>query len=270
MSNDLPEGKTLSADDYADRHDEAVGFESVCLRARQQSNLRHLLRWRPRRVLEVSCGPDLLCAQALPYLPELEAWVIVEPAQRYADSARLHARRDERLLVVQEYMENAGDAVRAAGNMVPFDAVLLSSVLHETAEPLALLQAAAEQLAPGGRLLANVPNARSFHRLLAVALGLTARPGELSARNQLLGQPFVFDHQALTDLMTHAGLREEAFEGYLFKPFTHDQMAAVISWLGTRGAQALIELGRQFPEHAAEICVVAVHDGGATGSDARC
>lgn len=252
-----PPGKALDADEYAARHDAELGFEQVCLEARLQCNLRQLLAWQPRRVLEVSCGPELLAARALPQLPGLQRWVVVEPAQRYADGARALAAGQPRLTVLQAYVEQAAAPLQALAGEAGFDAVLVSGLLHETAEPLALLRAAAAWLAPAGRLLASVPNAGSFHRLLAVEMGLVGRPDALGERNRLLGQPTVFDHASLAALLAQAGLVEEAFEGYLFKPLTHPQMATVAGWLGPAGTQALIELGRRFPEQAAEICILA-------------
>jgi hypothetical protein len=82
-------------------------------------------------------------------------------------------------------------------------------------------------------------------------------PEVLSERNRLLGQPRVYRPQDLRDTVTALGLTEVALDGYLFKPFTHAQMALLLPSLGERGVQGLIELGRQFPQQAAEIALLA-------------
>lgn len=255
-----PLGKSLAADDYAARHDAHADFEDVCLLARQQQNLRVLARLRPSRVLEVGCGPNLLFPQALAQGLAPTRWVVVEPAERYVQGAQALAAQHPALAAVHGYVELAGEAL---GALLPdtarADLVIVSGVIHETSEPEALLRAALAWLRPGGHLLVSVPNALSFHRLLAVQMGLMQRPEVLSERNRLLGQPRVFGPEDLRALVRGLGLglEEDSLEGYLFKPFTHAQMATLVPQLGATGVQGLIDLGRQFPLQAAEICLVA-------------
>ena len=251
-------GKLLPADEYAARHDAHADFESVCLLARQQHNLRVLAECRPRRVLEVGCGPELLSVQALAQGLPLSRWVVVEPATRYADAARTAARTRPSLVVVQGYVETVADALAPwLSGPEQADLVIVSGVIHETQAPEALLAAALAWLRPGGHIWVSVPNALSFHRLLAVEMGLMDRPEALSERNQLLGQPQVFSPEGLQGLLKGLGLVVERLEGTLFKPFTHAQMAGLMPQLGPTGVQGLIELGRRFPQQAAEIGVLA-------------
>jgi SAM-dependent methyltransferase len=135
--------------------------------------------------------------------------------------------------------------------------LIVSGVIHETGEPEALLRAGLRWLKPGGHLLVSVPNALSFHRLLAVEMGLMDKPEVLSERNRLLGQPRVYRPMDLREQVMALGLDEVALDGYLFKPFTHGQMAPLLPSLGERGVQGLIELGRRFPMQAAEIALLA-------------
>lgn len=254
----LPAGKSLAADDYAARHDAHADFEDVCLLARQQQNLRLLTELRPQRVLEVGCGPQLLSVQAWAQGLPISRWVAVEPAERYAQLAREAAQQHTGLSVVHGYIEQAAPAL---ASLLPpaerADLVVVSGVIHETSEPEALLQAALAWLRPGGHLLVSVPNALSFHRLLAVQMGLMDRPEVLSERNRLLGQPRVFGPDDLRELVSGLGLQPLRLDGYLFKPFTHAQMASLVPQLGEAGVQGLIDLGRQFPLQAAEICLLA-------------
>ena len=253
-----PQGKSLSADDYAARHDAKEDFESVCLLARQQQNLRWILQHRPSRVLEIGCGPILLSTAARAGGCPVTQWVTVEPASSWAASATSVALEWPALSVVNAYIEQAGEALERLCGAPPWaDMVVISGVIHETAAPEALLQAALAPLKPGGLALISVPNAHSFHRLLAVEMGLAEKPEALSDRNRLLGQPRVFSPQELCELARAQGLVEVALEGYLFKPFTHPQMATVTGGWSARQVQGLIELGRRFPEQAAEVALLA-------------
>jgi SAM-dependent methyltransferase len=252
-----PTGKPLDADEYAARHDAELDFETVCLAARQQHNLAQLRALQPGVVLEVGCGPELLSLQAFGQQPNrIERWVAVEPAQRWADAAR--AVGHPRLSVVHAYIEHAEASLAALWPQGPcVDLLIVSGVIHETGEPEALLRAGLRWLKPGGHLLVSVPNALSFHRLLAVEMGLMDKPEVLSERNRLLGQPRVYRPMDLREQVMALGLDEVALDGYLFKPFTHGQMAPLLPSLGERGVQGLIELGRRFPMQAAEIALLA-------------
>jgi SAM-dependent methyltransferase len=253
-----PTGKPLDADEYAARHDGALDFETVCLAARQQHNLAQVQALQPTNVLEVGCGPELLCLRAFAAPNRIERWVAVEPAARWAEAARAAAARELRLSVVHDYIERADAALRAQWPHGPTaDLVIVSGVIHETGAPEALLQASLRWLKPGGQLLVSVPNAHSFHRLLAVQMGLAESPEALSERNRLLGQSRVYRPEDLRTLVLSLGLQEVSLDGYLFKPFTHAQMAGLLPALGERGVDGLITLGRQFPLQAAEIALLA-------------
>lgn len=248
----MEHGKLVSAEGYRAFYDPLAGFEGVCSLARQRRNLEFLTEHRPRRILEVGCGGLLLAEMAKGL--EFDRWTIVEPVADFADLARKATGGDARFSVVDGYLE-------AQSGLGPCDAVLLSGLLHETAAPEALLRAAIACLEPGGRLLASVPNAQSFHRLLAVEAGLIPAPDTLSARDVALGHPKVFDPDGLRALIAGAGLTDLTFDGYLFKPFTHAQMEAVLAQGPADAADlidGLIRLGRKFPDQAAEICVTGV------------
>ena len=45
-------------------------------------------------------------------------------------------------------------------------------------------------------------------------------------------------------------------DGYLFKPFTNAQMELLLNDADHDLTDGLIALGRRFPDHAAEICVI--------------
>jgi SAM-dependent methyltransferase len=251
----LPYGKLLSADAYAEAYAAEADFEPVCIAARQQTNAAFLAAERPATILEVGCGPSLL--STLPGVAEapFRRWTIVEPAPRYAQGAREALRADGRFAVVQAYLEAGGEELRA---LAPegYEAAVVSGLIHETSDPTGLLTAVLQVLKPGGKLLVSAPNALSFHRLLAVACGLIPSPYELSALDLQLGHPTVFDPQSLALLVQRAGASVVQAGGALFKPFTNAQMHEVVGALGPHLIPGLIELGRQFPANAAEIFVV--------------
>ena len=245
-------GKLVSGAVYRAHYDSLEGFEGVCTLARARWNLEMLAETPAGRVLEVGCGSMILARLAREAGIGFTSWTVVEPEGDFVALARAAAEEDPRLGVVAGYLE-AQCATLAQAAPGGFDTVVISSLLHETSAPEALLDAALALAKPGARLLANVPNARSFHRLLAVEAGLIPAPDTLSARDTTLGHPVVYDAAGFRSLLEAAGLVDLKLDGYLFKPFTHAQMERLLGPDDDALIEGLIRLGRRFPEAAAEI-----------------
>jgi SAM-dependent methyltransferase len=259
-SEDSEQRLTRGRDDaeaYASALNSNYGFETECVRARFNFLLRHIVKLKPVRILEIGCGLELFIDAAIHSGVDFERWVVIEPASVFAEQARSRAVAETRLHVVEGYCEDpaVGKAVRELG---PFDVLLLSGVFHEVENPIDLLHSALAFAAPGARVLVTTPNALSFHRLLAVEMGLMSTPHALSPRNLCFRQNRVFDPDSLRRLLEQGGLRDLQFEGYLFKLFTHAQMVRVLEILPAGTSEGLDRLGQKFPEHGAEIAYIGV------------
>jgi 2-polyprenyl-3-methyl-5-hydroxy-6-metoxy-1,4-benzoquinol methylase len=138
-----------------------------------------------------------------------------------------------------------------------FDTVVMEHVLEHVADPIELLRRARGWLAAGGRILAGVPNAQSIHRLAAVKMGLLAEPWELNARDLEVGHRRVYTPVSLRKDAEAAGLRVMHSGGVFFKPVSNRQIED--NWDETM-IEGFHLLGRDFPEHAAEIYVVCAVD----------
>src|SRR5205814_3065939 len=75
----------------------------------------------------------------------------------------------------------------------------------------------------------NVPNVRSFHRLLALEGGLIEDVFEPSEMERRFGRHDRFDAVSLQALLESEGFRPFAIGTYFVKPFTHAQMDAVLA-----------------------------------------
>ena len=196
---------------------EASDFEAVQARMRKRMLLALMSRWRPQRVLEVGCGSDAL----FNHHPAFERFCVVEPGSDFAEQARRQAAGDRRIRVVQAFMEEA--AQELAGER--FDCILLSGLLHEVPDAGLLLAAVRPLCDSQTRVHANVPNARSLHRLLALEMGLIDDLHALSANQRSLQQPRTFDIDSLSGLCAEGGYEVLEAGSYFIKPFTHRQMA---------------------------------------------
>lgn len=239
---------------YEKRYLADYGFESVMVAARQRLVLELLGRIRPRIVLEIGCGIDMLAAQVAKAGLPLEQWVIVEPARRFFNAARSLRMGRTRLDVVHGFLEESTDAIRARCARAP-DFIICSGLLNEIRRPDGILRSARSLLGKKGMVHVNVPNAYSLHRRLAKAMGIVRTEKQLTARNRELAQYRVFDMGGLIKLAERTGFRVVEQGGYFLKPFTHAQMEALSGILSRKMLDGLWQLGREAPELASEIYV---------------
>lgn len=135
----------------------------------------------------------------------------------------------------------------------PFNTIIMDHVLEHVEHPVALLRRVRRWLAPGGRILAGVPNGRSIHRLAAVKMGLLGDPCALNARDVALGHRRVYTPETFRHDLEQAGLVVVEMGGVFFKPLSNRQIEEHWTEEMIRG---FYELGKDFPEYAAEIYAV--------------
>lgn len=238
--------------DYADQYAD-LPFEATQVDYRRRLVLEVLEGHRARRVLEVGCGLDPLA----PYATGFDAWTIVEPAERFAETAKRLTSDDGRVRVMAHTIE----AAVASGALVrgEFDVILLSSLLHEVPSPEAVLRGVHALCDAQTLVHCNVPNATSLHRELAVAMGLIPHVSTPSPQQVRLQQGRIFDRGSLEAIMAQCGFGVIARGGYLLKPFTHAQMQGLVSGgtIDRQMLEGLNALGKKFPELASEIYVNA-------------
>jgi 2-polyprenyl-3-methyl-5-hydroxy-6-metoxy-1,4-benzoquinol methylase len=136
----------------------------------------------------------------------------------------------------------------------PFAAIVLGHVLEHVADPVAVLSLVRGWLAPGGRIFAAVPNARSLHRQAAVIMGLLPQEDAMSELDHRHGHQRVFNPESFRASFTQAGLEIEVFGGYWMKPVSNAQIDR--DWTPAM-LDAFMKLGERYPDTAAEIYVVA-------------
>ena len=135
-----------------------------------------------------------------------------------------------------------------------FDAIVMGHVLEHVESPSDILRRARSWLAPGGRLMAAVPNAHSVHRQAAVLMGLLPAETALNETDLHHGHRRVYEPQQFRDEFTNAGYRIVAHGGYWLKPLSNAQIEG--TWTPEMIA-AFMEVGERYPEIAAELYVVA-------------
>jgi hypothetical protein len=91
-------------------------------------------------------------------------------------------------------------------------------------DPAAFLATMRDALAPGGRLIATIPNSRSLHRRIGTLMNLEASPTEANQRDQEVGNLRGYDRYEFRQLLLSAGLEIEQLHGCFLKPLSSTQI----------------------------------------------
>ena len=134
-----------------------------------------------------------------------------------------------------------------------FNTIIMEHILEHVDRPVELLERVKEWLAPGGKILMGVPNGNSIHRLVAVKMGLLTQPCELNSRDHALGHRRVYTQDTLKADIQASGLNLVEMGGVFFKPLSNKQIQD--HW-SEEMIQGFYELGKDFPENAAELYAV--------------
>lgn len=203
-----------------------------------------------KSVLEVGCGTSSIFEQN-----KFKCNYIVEPINEFCD--RLSKKIDISDVVIQNcFLEDANIDTT-------FDLVVLSCVLHEVENPEIFLKKAISLLGPEGLIYVDVPNAKSFHRLFAVATGyLNSIYGTTSTQHQMQQSTIVYTEDSLKKILEKNGLKVIDSGGYFIKPFHHERMQLMLDnkIMNDKDLDGLFALGDLIGEFGSEIFALSRKD----------
>ena len=198
---------------YAD-----ASFETTLVRVRRKYVLESLGRYAHGSILEVGCGLEPLFQ-----FVDGATFTIVEPSPDFVRNARTTAGSRD-VTVIESFLETATASL--AGRH--FDFIVVSSLLHEVSDPAALLAAIRSLCDAETTVHINVPNVRSFHRLLALEMDLIDDLFAQSETERRFQRHTRFDSDSLAKMLRENGFRILDSATYFIKPFTHQQMDALM------------------------------------------
>lgn len=134
-----------------------------------------------------------------------------------------------------------------------FDSILMEHILEHVEDPVGLLSRVKNWLSPEGRLFLGVPNGNSIHRLAAVKMGLLDNPCQLNSRDHAVGHRRIYTPETFRVDVEKSGLRILEMGGMYFKPLSNEQIQ---KYWTEQMIQGFYELGKDFPEYAADIYAV--------------
>lgn len=203
---------------YSDNYS-VQDFELYQAEYRRKMIMEQIDKYHPQRILEIGCGREPL----FQYVKEKE-WVIVEPAEPFCRIAEKKMGNHDHVHILQGFFD---EHVRRL-ERESFDMIICSSLLHEVEEPESLLKDIFQVCGEEAVVHINVPNANSFHRILAKYMGVIADEHDKSQRNIALQQNTIFDMDKLLEMVLKCRYEVLDKGSYFIKPFTHKQMYDLI------------------------------------------
>jgi SAM-dependent methyltransferase len=134
-----------------------------------------------------------------------------------------------------------------------FDTVILNHVLEHIENPVILLKNVLDWMAEGAICIVGVPNAKSFHRLAAVHMGLLTSEYDLNERDLELGHYRVYDLCLLKSHVEQAGFVVKS-EGGIFLKFLSN--AQIETHLDENVIDAYFLMAQDFYVNSAEIYLI--------------
>ena len=134
-----------------------------------------------------------------------------------------------------------------------YDTIIMSHVLEHISDPVAVLKKLSTWLKKDGNLIVCVPNAKSFHRLAAVKMGLLESEYQLNERDMELGHYRIYDQETLITHAKTACLQIQHAGGIFLKFLSYSQMEQIFNNQMLEGFYAM---GEDFPGNAAEIYII--------------
>ena len=209
------------AESYIDELSKESSFESVLSNARKRQVLRSMQLYKHSSILEIGCGLNPL----FPYIKDYKKYTIVEPSKEFAEFAVSIDKKGKDITIINNFLEDATNECWDQN----FDFIFLSGVLHQAPKPEILLRTLHDFCNRDSIVHINVPNAFSFHRLLAVEMGYIETIYEKSETNSKLQTISIFDKDSLIRLVHANEFDVLEFGTYFIKLFTNEQMEKIIS-----------------------------------------
>ena len=198
-------------------------YEKYQVVFRKRKLIELLQKYEHKNLLEVGCGLKSIFMDYSNY----ESITVIEPAEMFYEKALADKKHaiNKNITFIKALLENAVPQLKNK----TFDFILVSSLLHEISDQVSFFKALSEIASKDTIIHFNVPNARSFHRLLAVEMDLIKNEFQKSNSNIQFQQHTVFDLALLTETVEKNGFKVIESGSYSFKPFTHQQMQNMIN-----------------------------------------
>ncbi len=225
-------------------------FEDKLRKYRMEYIVDYLKTIKSDKILEIGCGNDaiFLCYD------NFEVMDIVEPGDHFYEFTKNKIGNDQRISIHNCFIEEAKLALKNE-----YDVIVIGGFLHEIDNPEEVLSVIKKIAKPETIVITYVPNANSFHRLLALESGLIKSNYEFSENDIFFGRRNVFNLESIGSLFLNSGFIIIKKDTYFIKPFTHEQMNALmgLSFFTEEILAGFFKMTKYMPDMGCEIFLAA-------------
>jgi SAM-dependent methyltransferase len=236
-------------DDYQLNY-QKLTFEDKLRKYRMQYIIDYFGTIKSDKILEIGCGNDpiFLCYN------DFEVMDILEPGNYFYEDTKSKIGNDERISITKGFIEELYSNLRN-----DYDVIVIGGFLHEIDNPEEVLAAVHCIMNPKTVVITYVPNANSFHRLLAFESGLIKSNYEFSENDKLFGRRNVFNLKSITSLFASSSYSVIKTDTYFIKPFTHEQMDSLlrVPLFSADILDGLFKMSKYMPDMGCEIFLAA-------------
>ena len=234
---------------YQSDYDE-LPFENVLRKYRFLKIVDLLSKLKAKNILEIGCGANPL----FEHYKGFETMTIVELDEFYFNSTVKKASGNSAIKVINKPIEDSVEDLSSE-----FDVIIISGFQHEMDNPEELLVLLRKICNPNTSVVAYVPNANSFHRVLAFEAGLIPNIYNFSENDQKFGRRIVWDINSFSEMFMSSGYTVELSETYFIKPFAHKQMKTIMDEgiLTSEILTGLDNMIKYMPTMGSEIVIIA-------------
>jgi len=235
---------------YSQQYKKKFSFERVLIKSRRERVLTSVKKHTHKNILEIGCGLDPI----FQFCEDYDHYTVVEPSSSFAEHAQKLAQGKDGITILSGYLE---DVYGSLAGKPEFDFIIMSGILHEVSDPNRLLHAINEVCQVETVVHINVPNVRSFHRLLAYEMGLIRSLFEKSEMEKKFQRNTRFDKETLFKIVEKNGFRVISFGTYFIKPFKNSQIEKIVekNIVDISFLEGLEKLIKYMPEMGSEMYV---------------
>lgn len=236
--------------DYENKYVD-MPFEKFQVDYRRKNVINIMKKYMHSNIIEIGCGMQPL----FNYFHSFNNMLVIEPCDKFYKNALKLSKGYSNVEIncvwstLEEYVESN----------IPLNAdyIIVSSLLHEVENSFSLLHSIKKLCNEDSVVHINVPNANSFHRILAVEMGLIENIYEKSDNQKKMQQNCVYNLASLIKECEEVGFQIIEQGSYFIKPFTHRQMQSCFdaNIFDVNLLNGLDRMIKYFPEYGSEIFV---------------
>ena len=239
----------FSKNDYQLNY-EKLTFEDRLREYRMAYIVNYFKSIKSDKILEIGSGSWPLSD----YFDEYKIIDIIEPGEHFYEIAKNKIANNKRVSITKGLIENVYSTLEK-----DYDIILIGGFLHEIDNPEEILSIIKKIAIPTTIIITFVPNADSFHRLLAYEAGIIKSKYEFSENDTLFGRRNVFNKTSISSLFETCGFSISKIDTYFVKLFSHEQMEQLlsISFFNKELLNGLSNMIKYMPNTGAEIFLAA-------------